>query len=159
MLVSFLVRCMKMFDLIHPAISIPSHVPFLPGAELDLVHDTMTDGCTGDRLQKKVLRMLSCDNLDDDAEVARAAVRTVQLAATFELLCRKQNAQNLFEVESEAVTVKRDADKCVQLPRSAADESFVHSWHALWIFFTPYSTLHTHLSIPYHHVLTRCFQE
>ena len=125
MLVSFLVRCMKMFDLIHPAISIPSHVPFLPGAELDVVRDTMTDGCTGGRLQKKILRMLSCDNLDDDA-VARAAARTVQLAATFELLCRKQNVHKLFGIQSEAVTVKRVADKCVQLPRCAAEESFVH---------------------------------
>ena len=129
MLVSFLVRCMKMFDLIHPVISIPSHVPFLSGAELDKLQNTLKQvgsKTTVDLLQKKVLRMLSCDNLDDDAEVARAAKRTVQLAATFELLCRKQNAQKLFEVESEAVTVKRVADKCVQLPRSAAEESFVH---------------------------------
>ena len=126
MLVSSLVRCMKMFDLIHPVISIPSHMPFLPGAELEKLHDTMTDGYTGGLIQKKVLRMLSCNNVDGDAEVARAAKRTVQLAATFELLCRKQNAHELFDMDSEAVTVKRVADKCVQLPRCAAEESFVH---------------------------------
>ena len=114
---------MKMFDLIHPVISIPSHVPFLSGAELDKLQDTMA---TAGQIQKKVLRMLSCDNLDDDAEVARAAKRTVQLAATFEVLCREQNVHKLFGVGSEAVTVKRVADKCVQLPRSAAEESFVH---------------------------------
>ena len=120
---------MKMFDLIHPVISIPSHVPFLPGAELEKLQDTLKkvgSKTNADLVQKKLLRMLSCNNLDDDAEVARAAKRTVQLAATFELLCRKQNAHELFDMDSEAVTVKRVADKCVQLPRCAAEESFVH---------------------------------
>ena len=101
----------NLYDLIHFVISIPLHVPFSPGADLDKLRDVYE--AVGSKqnagvVQKKVLRMLAYDSQHDmdDAAISEAANRTVQLAATFRVLRRTQNMHQLFNVESEPIKLK-----------------------------------------------------